>query len=397
VTSAFDLRPPEDREAELLLHCARVSVEPARVARIRDLTNRGLDWQRLLALAEKNALRPLLYRHLSRLCAANVPTTTFHELRDYFQKNSAFNLLLTGELLQLVGVLHENGIEAVPFKGPALAVRFYGHIALRQFCDIDILVREQDVWRAGELIETRGFEPECRIPERWRARYVRDNYVHLFRRDAGRTLVELHWGLAPAFFAVPFDVPSMWRRLEPMELQGKTVLLPRAEDLFLMLCVHGSRHVWDKLEGVCCLAELLRSSQDFDWNYVWQRAGDMRCRRMLVLALLLVHGLFDLPLPDVADAVGRSRSLRRMAEAIAKQFCEDGAKPRGFVGSAAIHLRMKDSYRDQARYCARVALTPTPEDWAAVRLPDRLAFAYSIVRAARVARKHFNDHQAVGG
>jgi hypothetical protein len=58
---------------------------------------------------------------------------------------------------------------------------------------------------------------------------------------------------------------------------------------------------------------------------------------------------------------------------------------------------MKDSYRDQARYCARVALTPTPEDWAAVRLPDRLAFAYSIVRAARVARKHLNDHQAVGG
>jgi hypothetical protein len=189
----------------------------------------------------------------------------------------------------------------------------------------------------------------------------------------------------------------MWRRLEPMDLQGRTVLLPRAEDLLLMLCVHGSRHVWDKLEGVCCLAELLRSSKDFDWTYTWQRAGEMRCRRMLVIALLLVHGLFDIALPEVADGLSASRSLRRMAEAIARRFSDDGAQPRGFAGSAAIHLRMKDRYLDQVRYCARVALTPTPEDWAAVQLPDRLAFAYPVVRAARVARKHMNHQQAVGG
>jgi hypothetical protein len=203
VTSVFDLRPREDREAELLLHCARISVEPQGADCIRDLVDRGLNWQRLLALAERNALRPLLYWHLSRLSAAGVPAPTFHGLRDYFQKNSAFNLLLTGELLQLLAVLNGNGIEAVPFKGPALAVKSYGHIALRQFCDIDILVREQDVWRAGELIEARGFEPGCRISERWRARYVRDGYVRAFRRDAGRTLVELHWGIAPAFSPCP--------------------------------------------------------------------------------------------------------------------------------------------------------------------------------------------------
>ena len=163
-----------------------------------------------------------------------------------------------------------------------------------------------------------------------------------------------------------------------------------------MLCVHGARHVWDKLEAVGCLAELLRSSRDFDWEYAWHRAGEMRSRRMLVLGLLLVRGLFDIPLPGVAEASSRSRSLRTMAHVIARRFSDDRAEPQGFAASAAIHLRLKDRYRDRARYCAGVALTSTPEDWAAVRLPNRLAFAYSVVRAARVARKHFHHQQSVG-
>jgi hypothetical protein len=396
VTSTFDLRPRGDREAELLLHCARVSVEPERAARIRELADGGAHWPRLLALAERNGLRPLLYWHLNRLCAASVPTSTFEFLRDYFQKNSAFSLLLTGELLQLLALLKDHGIEAVPYKGPALAVRLYGHVALRQFCDIDILVREHDVWRAGELIEGRGFQPQFVIPERWRATYIRQSYVQLFRRDAGRTLVELHWGIAPAFFAVPFDVQAMWRRLEPLALQGTTVPLPSTEDLLLMLCVHGSRHVWDKLEGVCCLAALLQGKEDLDWRDVWQKAGEMRCRRMLALGLLLAHGLFDIPLPGVAESASRSPSLRSLAEATAQRFYDEEVQPRTFVRSAAIHLRLKDSYIDRARYCARVALTPTPDDWAAVRLHGRLSFAYSLVRAGRIARKHFN-HQAAGG
>ena len=396
VTDTLDLRPSRDREAELLIHCARASLESDRAERIRQLAASELDWVRLLTLAERNGLRPLLYWHLSRLAAATVPAATFEFLRDYFQKNSAFNLLLTGELLQLLALLTARGIEAVPFKGPAIAVRLYGHVALRQFCDIDILVRERDVWRAGQVIEERGFEPHYVIPEEWRVTYLRQGYVQLFRRDAGRTLVELHWGLAPGFFAGEFDVDAMWRRLESMTLQGMTVPVPCAEDLLLMLCVHASKHGWDKLEGVCSFAQLLRANPELDWNHTWQKARDMRCRRMLGLGLLLANALFDVPLPPGAETLTRSRTLRALAVEIVREFFADGVQPLPFGRLAALHLRLKDSYADQARYCARVALTPTPDDWAALRLHRRLSFAYPLVRAVRVARKHFNHQQAAG-
>src|SRR5262245_46196730 len=151
---------PRDREMHFLVGCARASLEPQRADHLRDLASSGLNWERLVTLAHRNGLAPLLYSHLNRICAPLVPGDTFARLRDYFQRNSALSLLLTGELIRLLKCLAENGIDAVPYKGPALAAQLYGHVALRQFCDLDILVRATDVWKASRVIETQGFEPD---------------------------------------------------------------------------------------------------------------------------------------------------------------------------------------------------------------------------------------------
>src|SRR5262245_60731659 len=134
----IDLRPAADREVEILMHCARAVIDRARAERVRELAE-GLDWSRLLNLAQRNGLLPLLYFHLNQICGASVPAESLTFLRDYFQKNSAFNVLLTGELAAILGSFNKTGISAVPYKGPAMAAKFYGNLALRHFCDLDIL------------------------------------------------------------------------------------------------------------------------------------------------------------------------------------------------------------------------------------------------------------------
>ena len=386
-----DLGPAGNREMRLLLDCARASVEPERAEGIRELAGAGLNWDRLLTLARRNGLAPLLYWHLQKICAASVPAGPLESLRDYFQKNTAFSLMLTGELVRLLKVLHDHGIDAMPYKGPAIAAKLYGHLALRQFCDLDIFVRTRDVWEASRLIAAQGFEPESRIPERMRVVYVRHGYAQLFHRDAGRTLVELHWAIAPRFFGVPFDADALWPRREPFSLQNAPVFVPCAEDLLLMLCVHGARHGWDKLEAVCAIAELLRRQPDFDWQAVWQRSREMRCRRMLGFGLLLAHHLFDVPLPPQAAAMSRSQTL--LADVVRKFHADDAQSPT-LPRLAAFHLRLKDSATDRVRYCARSGLATMPDDWAAVRLPGLLSFAYPLVRVIRLARKHGLNKQA---
>lgn len=381
-----DLRPRDDRELLLLIDCARASIEPERAGRIREQVTAGLNWDRVLTLARRNGLAPLLYSHLNQICPASVPAGVLQFLRDYYQKNSAFSLLLTGELLRLIKVLHDNGIQAVAYKGPAMAVALFGSVARRQFCDLDILVRKSDVWNASRVIEAQGFEPLFGVPEKMRASFVRQAYVRLFRRDAGRTVVELHWGLAERYWAVQFDGDALWPRLQPVPLQGATVFVPCPEDLLLMLCVHAGRHGADKLEGMCCIAELVRRTPDWNWERVWRRATAMRCRRMLEFALLLAHGLFEVPLPPEA-AASRSGTLLAMARRAVRNVAADDPQSRRWSWQIAFHLKLNDSRADQVRHGARLLMS-TPEDWVASQLPDSLAFASPLVRAVRLVRRY---------
>jgi hypothetical protein len=380
-----DLRPPDDRETRLLLDCARASIDPETADRIRAGVGAGLNWNRLIALAQRHRLAPLLYAHLNQCCADSVPAETLARLRDHSQRNTAFVLLLTGELVRLLKILEANGITAIPFKGPAVALKLYGNIARRQFADIDILVRPRDVWEAGRLIEAEGFEPVMPIPDAMRARLLRHSYVQMFHRGASRTLVELHWDIAERHWAIRFDADAMWRRLEPMALPGATASVPCAEDLLLLLCVHNVRHDADNLEGMCSIAELMRTP-GLDWARVWRQSEEMHCRRILEFGLLLAHGLFDVPLPPQAAAAGRSPALLAMARTVVRNLVADDPPPKTWRRQMSFQMRLKDSRTDRARYCTRI-LTSTPDDWATVRLPEALSFAYPLVRAVRLARK----------
>ena len=65
---------------------------------------------------------PLLYPQLNTLRPGVVPEAVLRQLRDDFHQNAIRNLFLTGELVRLLDVLNSNGIIAVPYKGPTLAV-----------------------------------------------------------------------------------------------------------------------------------------------------------------------------------------------------------------------------------------------------------------------------------
>src|SRR5258708_5917961 len=87
---SINLRPATDREMEFSIHCARATIEPERAERIRELAAAELDWDRVLTLAQRNGLSPLLFFHLNQICPQSLPIAKLEWLRDYFQKTSAF-------------------------------------------------------------------------------------------------------------------------------------------------------------------------------------------------------------------------------------------------------------------------------------------------------------------
>ncbi|MEO8342158.1 MAG: nucleotidyltransferase family protein, partial [Nitrospirota bacterium] len=61
------------------------------------------------------------------------------------------------------------------------------------------------------------------------------------------------------------------------------------EEFLIILCLHGSKHGWERLKWVADVAELLRS-QWINWKRVFSTAAERKCHRMLLLGLALAIG-----------------------------------------------------------------------------------------------------------
>jgi len=66
---------------------------------------------------------------------------------------------MADELAAIAGLLDGHGVECVPYKGPTLALRAYGDLAMREFGDLDLLVRARDVLKAKSVLMGRGYVP----------------------------------------------------------------------------------------------------------------------------------------------------------------------------------------------------------------------------------------------
>jgi hypothetical protein len=383
-------------EAEMLVDCARLEIDPERAERIRLLAGSDLNWTNLLSLAQRHALVPLLFFQLSRVAPEQVPADQLKKLRDRSQSNAALNVVLTGEMVRLLELFERNEIPAVPYKGPAIGVGIYGNLALRQFADLDILVPEAAVWRATELLRDRGYEAHFTIPTRKQSSFIRLSYVRLFKHETDRTTVELHWRLAPRFFGAPFDTSKLWKSTRRIKLQGSSVRVPSTEDLILMLCIHGAKDCWEKLEWVSGLSELIRSEPQVDWNQLLNDAKEIGCTNIIFLGLALAHDLLDAPVPaSVFAQLGARKRIDALVAQVTNRFFSTEVAPWSLNARVKFHLAVKDSLLEKVRYCVRLGLTTTPVDWEMIHLPEFVSFLYLPLRALRLLKKYSGENAQV--
>ena len=137
-------------EADLLIACARASLDPANRAWIIELIQADIDWGKLTALAGGHGMRALLYWHLNAISPVGIPPEFIADLERQYQNNAVRNLLRVRELGKLLAAFEAQGIPIIPYKGPVLAELAYGNLSLRQFADLDVLITKHNFHNAIE-------------------------------------------------------------------------------------------------------------------------------------------------------------------------------------------------------------------------------------------------------
>ena len=374
-------------EDELLLCCARTEASPELAARIRVLAASGIDWDYLALLARRHAIIPVLYRQLAHHASDLVPNANLAKLKLQYQENSARNIILADELCRLINLFRNAGIETIPYKGPALALFAYGDLALRRFVDLDVIVRKSDVLRARDLLLAEGYVPGKSLTLAQQELLLRTQHNLQFSRDNHQLLLELHWEVAPHLFASSVQENELWQDLTTINVNGHELKTLSAGDLLFSLCVHGSRHLWERLGWICDVSELI-ARHEINWTALLQRAAETDSERMFLLGLRLAQQLLGTNLPQAVkqrcDADTRLESLA--ANVIEHLFSGPTHVPATSTEIFKYNIGVRKSLAARARYFIYM-LRPTDSDFGARSLPPGFGFAYYVMRPFRLLFK----------
>jgi hypothetical protein len=231
-----------------------------------------------------------------------------------------------------------------------------------------------------------GYEPHFRFSEAEQRRFIRYANEHsLLRRDD--SVIELQWNIAPRYFAPPLDLEVMFERLDSMTLGGQDVPTFSPEDLLLMLCIHGAKHLWERLAWVCDLHELGKR-HGISWEQLTARASSAGALRMLLLGVLLSRDLLGSELPaTITRSIEEDRDVRAVGLEIERTLLGSRRRPLAASEMQLLQLRLRLGTIEKLRYVARLGLTPTVGDWQFVSLPPGLAPLYYVIRPVRLLRQ----------
>ena len=371
---------------DLLLAASVADANESDRGRIRGLLEQHVDWEAVLRLVDEHGTSSLLYQNLSGLGDA-VPSAALVPLRQRYESNVHKSLFLARELMRILDGLDGLGIEAIPYKGIVLSEAYYGDMALRQAGDMDLFVRARDVGRIKSAVRELGYVPHISIPEDAEADYIAAGYEWSFDSAAGRNLLELQWALQPRFYAVDFDMDGLFERAVKVTAAGRGVKTPSPEDLLLVLSVHAAKHVWGRLIWLCDMAQILKREK-LNWGWVQGQARELGVERILHITLLLVERLLRAEIPEAIKAsVVEDGVARAFADEIAANMARGVSYDVEQVSYFRMMMRLRERRADRWRFLTRLAFTPGPGEWEAVRLPRVLFPLYRVVRLGRLVAR----------
>jgi len=383
----------ERPEAQLLLLAARANPGSADVDGIRTLLVGRIDWEDLLRLARRHSVVPLLYSNLVLVGPSDVPRAALERIGGVFQYHLRRCTFMAGELGRLLDQFEDQGIQAVPYKGPVLAQSLYGNVGLRYSGDLDILVRPERVLAARDVLVEQGYRPRLQLTPAQEASYIQSRLAYELERADGAFFVEIHWRVAWRYFSFDLDLEEVWGRLRRTEFNGRSVWALAPEDLLLLLCVHGAKHRWERLGWICDIAQLLHTHPTLDWVALAKLARGTGTERILLLGLFLASDLLGAALPEeLGPRVQTDPAVRSLAAQVRRELFDENVDwedhPERGLALRLFHLRARERLRDRLRYCIRLATTPSVGEWELLRLPAVLSFLYAPFRPFRLAAKY---------
>ncbi len=381
-------KPRADEETIILL-CLNIAYHSQNHGEIIEIIKKNnIDWDKLIVLGNINRILPLLYFQLKEMPQELVPYKYLDYLKLHCVNNSKKNLLLTQELIKIFKLLKSHKVITIPFKGPILSLSLYKSFALREFSDLDLIVHKKDTKKLKELLKHEGYENVFEMSPSKEDAYLEYNRQLHLKNKQGIHL-DIHISIGPNHYSKNFKLNcELWNRLEEITIFDEAIKNISSEDLLVILCIHGTKHLWSELRWIADIAWLVKKP-DFNWNIAYKRAKDLKTEREFLLGMYLINFLLGINISQNILS-GTDEKLKLIAENICKKLFNSLSRDYGLKEDFLFQFKLSNRLIQKLylfMYLFRIGITPSYSDWKVLDLPNFLYSIYYFIRPFRLIFK----------
>lgn len=307
---------------------------------LNDYTVVPFNWDQYVLLLRRSGLHGYVLKKLCQESGFVVPQQLLSKQLELHKGSVLKAMQMSHELQRVFDFLISKGVVVLTFKGPTLALQYYGDISARDYCDLDILVKPDSVKKTITLLSQIGYDykPSDLSAEDFDKHITLRQECTLVHRKNGIP-IDLHWGFHKTTLRYINRIDPLFKRAVSTEIvTGKKVLTLSPVDLLFIESIHLFDDFSKKQFSLKLAADYLKITEALsheEWHEVVKMHKEQKQLGKLCCWCSLITALWGdvLPLIMKNELVFKSIQVR-----LGKQIAEEFFSPKPFTISYLLSL-----------------------------------------------------------
>ena len=305
------MKKPFTPEENLILQLMETPVSSVKKNEIKTQINLIKDWKKITSVAVKNGIAPLFFKNIQDLELKDfVPSDVFQKFKNLYIKTYFKNSIKIKEFKQIINELNNHKIDFIPLKGIYFITELYGDLGMRTMCDIDFMVRAEDVEKCKELL----LKLDWKIKTIYHTENIKDLDLfytpYVFTKDD--IMIELHNKLYEIGVDFDVQVENLWSKSITKTYLNSSSKQLNLEDLLIHQILHLYKHFIQgqpTLKSFVDITTLFRKEQkEFNQAHFLELINQYNCKKEIDLINKILKTFFSI---DLYSSIANVNDINR--------------------------------------------------------------------------------------
>jgi len=346
-------------EERLILSCVKIQPSPEDLEEINVLIPLIRDWEYLISTIIDRGIGPLLFKKLPYLTnSSQIPESVKTKLQQVYYKTFSRSTILYEHFRKIAEAFELKDIPLIALKGIYLSEWLYQDIGLRQFSDIDLLVKEEDGEKCLQILGHMGYK-QSSVGKMSDFVTANLDIVHYPPMIQNGISIEIHIKLSVKTEKYNIIISELWSKAFLTTLNGVKILALNIDNLLIHICLHLERHFRGGKVQFTCFNDITNILDNYsnliNWVTFTKTCQLYKCEDLVYLHIVMTNKYMHAKVPE-SIIIKYSYLLKRKDERL---FCYylKGSIRKGFTMTISNHfgqLNQLGKLTDKVKYLSGV-------------------------------------------